>query len=92
MKYKFKKIWGECKDGVALGIGLFALLGVILIPSWGNHNEEKDTPMELTSEKSIRAESFDYKGHQYILFERSSPLGSSSVLHNPDCRKCKLTQ
>lgn len=92
MKYKLKKIWEKHMDVIALGITLFVLACVMMSLALVNHNSEKNTPMESTSEEEIRAKSFDYKGHQYILFEETRPLGASSFLHNPDCRKCKLTQ
>ena len=92
MKDKFKKIGEDWKVIVMVGIGLCVVLGWLLIPALISHNKEEDTPMESTSDKSIRAASFDYKGHQYILFMGNSRLGPSGFLHNPDCRKCKLTQ
>jgi hypothetical protein len=92
MKYKFKKIWAEHEEGFVLGIALFGLLGVMLSLLWVKHDEKRDILMESTSEKSIRAELFDYKGHQYILFEESRAFGASSFLHNPDCKKCKFAQ
>ena len=92
MNNMFKKIWEEHQDGVSLGIAMVVLAGVMLSLLWVKHDEKRDVQMESTSEESIRAESFDYKGHQYILFEESRAFGASSILHNPDCKKCKLTQ
>ncbi len=92
MNYNFKKIWGEWKETIMVCIAFIVLIGVMLSLLWVKHDKKRDIPMESTSEKNIRAESFDYKGHQYILFEESSVLGSSSVVHNPDCKKCKLAQ
>ncbi len=89
MKYYFKKIWEEHRDGVSLGIALFVLVGVMGSLLWIKHDDKRDIPMESTSEKNIRAELFDYKGHQYIMFEESRAFGASSILHNPDCKKCK---
>lgn len=91
MKDKLKKFLIE-HDGVALGIALFVVVCVMMSLTLVNRNSEKNTPIESTSEKSIKATSFDYKGHQYILFEESRRFGASSILHNPDCKKCKLTQ
>ena len=92
MKDKLKKIWEKHMDVIALGITLFVLIGVMLSLSWVKHNKEEDTPMESTSEEEIKAKSFDYKGHQYILFEETRSFGASSILHNPDCKKCKFAQ
>lgn len=89
MKYRVKKLWVEWKDVVLIGIGLMMLLCLVLIPIWANHNAEKNNPMDSTSEKGIKAKPFEYKGHQYILFEKSNFFGSSSVVHDPDCMKCK---
>ena len=92
MKNKFKKILAERRDGVALSIALIVIAGVMLSSSLISHNAEENDPRESTSEEGIKATSFDYKGHQYILFEENRSFGASSILHNPDCRKCKLTQ
>ena len=90
MKSKFKMIWEEHQDGVSLGIASFVLAGVMLSLFWVKHDEKKDIPMESTSEEDVKAKTFDYKGHQYILFEECRAFGESSILHNPDCKKCKL--
>ena len=92
MNNKFKKIWEEHQDGVSLGIAMFVLAGVMLSILWVKHDEKRNIQMESTSEKSVRAESFDYKGHQYILFEEGRAFGASNILHNPDCKKCKHAQ
>ena len=89
---KLKKIWEEHQEGVALGIAMFVLAGVMFMLFRTSHNAEGEFPMESTSEEKIKAKSFDYKGHQYILFEEARALGASSILHNPDCKKCKNTQ
>ena len=89
MKNKFKKFFREHIVIFALGALPFILAGWLLIPSWISHNGEEDTPMESTTDNSISAESFEYKGHQYILFSTGSRLGPSGFLHDPDCKKCK---
>ena len=89
MKYKFKKIWVEWKDVIQIGVALMALFGLFLVILLANHNAEKNYPMDSTSEKGIRAKSFEYKGHQYVLFEKSNFFGSSSGVHDPDCKICK---
>jgi hypothetical protein len=85
MKYKFKRLWVEWKDVVLIGIAFMALFGLFAVALWANHNAEKNNPMDSTSEKGIRAKSFEYKGHQYILFKKSNFFGESSVVHDPDC-------
>ena len=45
--------------------------------------------MDSTSEKGIEARAFDYKGHKYILFEKTNVFGQISVVHDPNCCKCK---
>ena len=92
MKYKYKKIWEERKDTVMVCIAFIVLFSVMMSLTLVNHNSEKNTPMESTSEEAIKARSFDYKGHQYILFEENRSFGASSILHNPDCKKCKFAQ
>ena len=92
MKGKLKKFMTEHEDvaviciifiGVAIGMLPFSLIGL---------NAKKNDPRELTSEEGIKATSFDYKGHQYILFDETRSFGASSILHNPDCKKCKFAQ
>lgn len=85
-------MWEEHMEGISLGIALFVLVGVMLMLFRTSHNVDETLAMEPTSENVIKAKTFDYKGHQYILFEEARALGSSSVLHNPDCKKCKLSQ
>lgn len=92
MNNMFKKIWEEHQDGVTLGIALFVLVGVMGSLLWIKHNDTRDIPMDSTSVEEIKAKSFDYKGHQYIMFEESRAFGASSILHNPDCKKCKFAQ
>lgn len=70
----------------------FVLGGVMLMPLRIRRDAEKNTPMELTSEEEFKAKTFDYRGHQYILFEEARRFGASSFLHNPDCKKYKLPQ
>ena len=89
MKNKFKKFWEEYRIGILVGIAIPVTFAWLLTPVLISHNEEEETPMESTSDKSIRAETFDYKGHQYILFSTGSRLGPSGFLHDPDCKKCK---
>lgn len=57
-----------------------------------SRNADEMLSMESTSEKVIKAKTFDYRGHQYFFFEVARALGASSVLHNPDCKKCKSLQ
>lgn len=87
MKYKYKRLWVEWRDWVLVGSVSLLLFCLMMIPVWANHNAEKNNPMDLTSKKGMRAKSFEYKGHRYILFEKSDFFGSSSVLHDPDCCK-----
>ena len=87
MKYKFKKFWAEWRDTVFVGIIILLLLSIWMMPFWANHNAEKNNPMDSTTEKGIRAKSFEYKGHKYILFEEKSVFGHISVVHDPDCCK-----
>ena len=89
MKNKLKKIWEKHMEGIALGIALIVLAGVMFVFFRTSHNVDETLAMEPTSEEEIKAKTFDYKGHQYILFEEARPLGASSFLHNPDCKKCK---
>lgn len=89
MKYKLKKIWEEHMEGIALGIALIVLGGVMFMLFRTSQNVDETLAMEPTSENVINAKTFDYRGHQYILFEETRPLVSSSFLHNPDCKKCK---
>lgn len=86
---KFMKFWEKRRDLVLIGVGLLLLFSLVMIPIWANHEAEKDKPMEPTSMKGIRASSFEYKGHQYVLFEKSNILRSSNIVHDPDCKKCK---
>ena len=88
MKYKFKKFWSEWRDLVLIGVGLLLLLSLFLIALLANRSA-KNNPMDSTSEKGIEARSFDYKGHKYILFEKTNLFGQISVVHDPNCCKCK---
>ena len=92
MKNKLKKIWEEYMNGISLGIALIVLAGVMFMFFRTSHNADEMLTMESTSEEEIKAKSFDYRGHQYFFFEVGRALGSSSVLHNPDCKKCKSLQ
>ena len=85
MKYKFKKFWSEWRDLVLIGVGLLLLLSLFLIALLANRNA-KNNPMDSTSEKGIEARSFNYKGHKYILFEKTNVFGQISVVHDPDCK------
>ena len=92
MKDKLKKFMIEYEDVAVICI-IFIAVAVGLLPfSLLSHNAEKNDPRESTSEEAIKARSFDYKGHQYILFEENRSFGASSILHNPDCKKCKFAQ
>ena len=92
MKDKLKKFMIEHEDVAVMCIIFFAVAVGVLPFSLIGRNAKKNELRESTSEEGIKATSFDYKGHQYILFEESGSFGASSILHNPDCRKCKLTQ
>ena len=85
MKYKFKRFWVEWRDWVLIGTAMLLLFCLLMLPVWANHNAEKKTPMYITSEKDIEAKSFEYKGHKYLLFEKTNLVGPISVLHDPDC-------
>ena len=87
MKNKLKKIWEEYMNGISLGIALIVLAGVMFMFFRSNHNADETLKMEPTSENVIKAKTFDYKGHQYILFEEARRFGTSSFLHNPDCKE-----
>lgn len=92
MKCKFKKIWGEWKNTI-MAITAFIIVACLMLSlSWIKHDDKQNNPMESTSEEKIKAKSFDYKGHQYILFEECRAFGASSFIHDPDCKKCKLRQ
>ena len=86
MKYKFKKFWSEWRDMFSISVGLSLLFCLFLIALLVNRSA-KNNPMDSTSEKGIEARSFDYKGHKYILFEKTSVFGQISVVHDPDCCK-----
>jgi hypothetical protein len=51
--------------------------------------EKERHPIRVPLEKDIEARSFDYKGHKYILFEKTNVFGQISVVHDPNCCKCK---
>lgn len=92
MKYKLKKILEKHEDGAVICIIFIAVAVGVLPFSLIGRNAKKNDPRESTSEEGIKATSFDYKGHQYILLEEDRSFGASSILHNPDCKKCKLAQ
>lgn len=75
MMNKLKKIWEEYMNGISLGIALIVLAGVMFVFFRTSHKADEITKMESTSEKEIKAKSFDYKGHQYILFEEARCFG-----------------
>lgn len=85
MKCKFKKFWSEWRDLVLIGVGLLLLFSLFGIALFNNNKAKKNNPMNPTSEKGIEARSFDYKGHKYILFEKTNVFGQISVVHDPDC-------
>lgn len=90
MKDKLKKFMIE-HENVAVICIIFIAVAVGMLPfSLIGRNAKKNDPRESTSEEVIKATTFDYKGHQYILFEENRSFGASSILHNPDCKKCKL--
>lgn len=84
MKYKFKKFW-EKYDALVLGV--LVLLVLFWVPVGIHLNNRNNTPMDSTSEKGIEAKSFEYKGHKYLLFEKTNVFGPISVVHDPDCCK-----
>ena len=85
MKCKFKKLWSEWRDLVLIGVGLSLLFCLFLIALLANRSA-KNNQGDSTSEKGIEARSFDYKGHKYILFEKTNVFGQISVVHDPDCK------
>ena len=89
MKYKFKEFWGEWKDWVLMSVGLLLLFSLFGIALFNINDAKKENPMDPTSEKGIEARAFDYKGHKYILFEKTNVFGQISVVHDPNCCKCK---
>ena len=89
MKYKIKRLWLEYKDWILVGIAFLLLFCLFMIPLWANHKAEKNNPKDSTSDKGIVANTFEYKGHQYILFEKTNVFGPISVVHDPDCCKMK---
>ena len=84
MKYKFKKFWEKYYDVV---LGILALLILFWLPVGIHLSNRNNAPTDSTSVKGIEAKSFEYKGHQYILFEKTNVLGQISVVHDPDCCK-----
>ena len=84
MKYRFKEFW-EKYD--ALVWGVLALLILFWVPVGIHLYNRNNTPMDSTSEKGIEAKSFEYKGHKYLLFEKTNVFGPISVVHDPDCCK-----
>jgi hypothetical protein len=86
MKYKFKKFWSEWRDLVFIGVGLSLLLSLFLIALLANRNA-KNNQGNSTLDKGIEARSIEYKGHKYILFEKTNVFGQISVVHDPDCCK-----
>ena len=88
MKDKLKKFFAEHRDNVVFYMAMLDLAGVMLSLTLISNNTER----ESTSEEEIKAKSFDYKGHQYILFDENHTFGASSILHDPDCKKCILTK
>ncbi len=89
MKYCFKRFWAKRRDQIMMGFGVSAIFLLMMVPFIANKLSEKNNPVDLTSEKGIKAKLFEYKEHQYIFFEKSNFFGSSSVVHDPDCSKCK---
>jgi len=87
MKYKFKRFWEESGDLVTIGICLLFLFGLMMFPYFANQIAQKNNPMDSTSVKDIKAKSLEYKGHKYLLFERTNLVGPISVIHDPDCCK-----
>lgn len=84
MKYKFMKFLRE--NDVLIVVVLFIL--ILFWVSVGIHRYNRDnTPVDSTSEKGIEAKTFEYKGHKYILFEKTNVFGPISVVHDPDCCK-----
>lgn len=86
MKCKFKKFW-EKYDALVLGV--LALFILFWVPVGIHLSNRYNNPTDPTSEKGIEAKSFEYKGHQYILFEKTNLFGQISIVHDPDCNKCK---
>lgn len=89
MKDGFKNFLRKHRDSIIFGGCISVMAIIMLMPLWID-NDKEDTPMESTSDKIIKAESFYYKGHQYLLFSTGSRHGPSGILHDPDCTKCKL--
>lgn len=65
-------------------LALFSLFGIALI---NNSKAKKERPSDSTYENGIEAKSLEYKGHKYILFERTNLVGPISIIHDPDCCK-----
>lgn len=83
---KLKKFWDEYD---ALIIFLFSMSFLFWVPTCIHLFNIDNTPVDSTSEKGIEAKSLEYKGHKYLLFEKTDFFGPISVVHDPDCNKCK---
>ena len=86
MKYKLKSFWGKY-DVLVLGVLVFFIL--FWVPVGIHLSNRNNTPADSTSEKGVEAKSFEYKEHKYLLFEKTNVFGPISVVHDPDCNKCK---
>lgn len=60
---------------------LFALVGVITFSSCN---------VSIKKELELQTQEIAYKGHTYIIFySKNYMVTSPSVVHSPDCEKCK---
>jgi len=69
--------------GITFGPMFALIVSMMIITSCKEDKEIKKGARETT----IRAEHFDYNGHQYIFFT-GKWRDESAAVHDPECRKC----
>lgn len=79
--------WFKDTDWSFVGLMLMFVLLVGGIFGYAAYSNEKDK--QKSAEEKLRTEEFTYKGHQYIKFKEHDLFGGSSVVHDPNCCKCK---
>ena len=70
-------------------IRLYALIFLIVGGIFGFAAYVHDKNKDLTPLEKLDVSEFTYKGHKYILFKETNVFGQISVVHDPDCNKCK---
>ena len=73
-------------DTFFICLGIATLVGYVSFLAWGAYkSDQRYYAQDETSNEYLRARTFVYDRHRYILFERHNVVGNTYIVHDPDC-------